>query len=254
MRRDALVVPCFDEAARFRAAAVAELLADPGIHVILVDDGSRDGTRAVLESAAAAHPGRVTVVALDRNRGKAEAVRLGLLRALEDGADAAGYADADFSTPPDELLRLVAVQRESGAAAVLGCRHAHLGADIRRSAARHYTGRVFATIAAHVLGCAVYDTQCGAKVFAAGDALRAALAEPFLSRWSFDVELLGRLMNEAERRGRKRTEGFVEVPLRRWHDAGGSKLGLVSALRATLELIPVARALRRDQRRKRQST
>ena len=92
-----------------------------------------------------------------------------------------------------------------------------LGHRIERSWARHYLGRLFATASSQVLGLPVYDTQCGAKVFRDGPALRAALATPFTSRWAFDVELLGRLGTGADRR-------FLEVPLERWHDVGGSKL------------------------------
>ena len=76
-----------------------------------------------------------------------------------------------------------------------------MGTDIRRSAVRHYTGRLFATAGSLVLGVPVYDTQCGAKAFRVTDALRAALAEPFVSRWAFDVEVLGRLLRSTDGRG-----------------------------------------------------
>src|SRR5262249_44417648 len=69
-----------------------------------------------------------------------------------------------------------------------------LGTDIQRTAARHYLGRVFASLASLTLAARVYDTQCGAKMFRRTLALAAALEVPFLSRWIFDVELLGRLL------------------------------------------------------------
>ena len=49
-------------------------------------------------------------------------------------------------------------------------------------------------MASLILHARVYDTQCGAKLFRRSAALEAALADPFLSRWSFDVELLGRML------------------------------------------------------------
>ena len=96
-----------------------------------------------------------------------------------------------------------------------------MGHHIDRNNFRHYTGRLFATITSIVLGFDVYDTQCGAKVFTASPTLDQALATPFLGRWSFDVELLGRL---AAPNG---IDGFLEVPLDAWHEVGGSKLGFV---------------------------
>ncbi|MBZ0118578.1 MAG: hypothetical protein K8H88_16360, partial [Sandaracinaceae bacterium] len=73
---------------------------------------------------------------------------------------------------------------------------------------------------------------CGAKLFRDGPALRAALAVPFSSRWSFDVELLGRLFAGGVARDR-----VVEVPLRTWVDIGGSKLRPSGALKAGIDLL-----------------
>jgi hypothetical protein len=123
---------------------------------------------------------------------------------------------------------------------VMGARVGLLGHAIERSMVRHYLGRVFATASSIVLDLDVYDTQCGAKVFRAGPALSAALAEPFVSRWVFDVELLSRL-----HKGRAGVSGlpasaFLEVPLSEWHDVHGTKLGARSALRAVADLARIA--------------
>jgi glycosyltransferase involved in cell wall biosynthesis len=238
-RRVVIVIPCYNEATRLQADHVTELVAAADCEVLLVDDGSTDGTLALLHDLAASEP-LVSVHALPRNAGKAEAVRQGLLVALERSPSHVGFADADFATPPKEVARLVHRCIEDDRPVVIGSRVDLLGHDIRRNNARHYTGRLFATISSLVLGFDVYDTQCGAKVFAATPTLRAALAERFVGRWSFDVELLGRLAIGG-------TEGFLEVPLREWHEVGGSKLGLVDSVRATLELAAVRRALRRSR-------
>ena len=231
-----VVVPCFDEAARFDPEPFAELIAKADVRVLAVDDGSTDSTAALLADLADRHPDRVAVLSLGRNRGKGEAVRQGLREAMAGGADLVAYCDADFAAPPGEVARLIDVLRaDVGLDAVIASRVAMLGTDIRRSALRHYTGRLFATLGSLVLGVAVYDTQCGAKAFRAGPRLDAALGRPFVSEWAFDVELLGRLLP-----GR-----CVELPLQSWHDAAGSHMTARAGLRATADLWRIRRDLRR---------
>jgi glycosyltransferase involved in cell wall biosynthesis len=236
-----VVVPCYNEAARLDEAAFVALAdARPGLRLLFVDDGSTDDTAARLAALAARRPERIAVLGMPRNGGKAEAVRQGLQAALErpgDGADRAeivGYVDADLSTPVPEVLRLLQVIDERGLAVVTGARVALLGNHIERSRSRHYLGRVFASAASILLRARVYDTQCGAKLFRRTPALAAALAEPFLSRWCFDVELLGRLLTGAPGVPPVPTDGFLEVPLGAWRDVPGSKLrpkAMVGALK-----------------------
>ncbi len=236
MPRVAVVIPCYNEAERLDPERIQELVSGDDLVALVVDDGSSDGTLEVLSSIARQHPDKVEVLALPQNCGKGEAVRAGMLAAALK-ADVVGYCDADFSTPPSEMLRLVALLEELGADVVTGARIARLGADIDRRTSRHYLGRVFATAAALALGRQVYDTQCGAKIFRKTDALEAALSEPFVSKWAFDVELLGRLLGLGS--------SVVEVPLGEWRDIGGSKLGGMAAVRAGIDLVQIAWALRR---------
>lgn len=235
----AVVVPCFNEAARLDVDRLLGLGRLAGAVIVAVDDGSADGTGDLLAAASRREPALV-VVSLPVNHGKGEAVRTGMRAAMARGATIVGYYDADHSTPESEMARLVAVLTERPElAVVLGARVGLLGHDIDRSLWRHYLGRLYATASSAVLGLPVYDTQCGAKVFRDSAPLRAALQRPFTSRWSFDVELLGRL-----RRGGTPADAFLEVPLQAWTDVHGSKLGPASALTAAFDLARVARALR----------
>jgi dolichyl-phosphate beta-glucosyltransferase len=239
-----IVVPCFNEASRLDVNQLLRLSDMARATILAVDDGSTDATACVLSEAARAHPGMVTLHTLATNRGKGEAVRRGLIVALDGGADLVGYYDADMSTPIEEMARLVRLlDHRPQLHAVLGARVALLGHDIHRSALRHYLGRVFATFSSAALGLPVYDTQCGAKAFRVGPALRSSVVRPFRSRWAFDVELLGRL-----RHAGVGPEAFLEVPLWSWRDMDGSKLGPVSSLSAAVDLARVAVDLRSVRR------
>ena len=202
---------------------------------------------------AARAPGRVEVLSLSPKRGKAEAVRQGLLRALTQGPEVVGYFDADLSTPVSEIRRLLDIIEQSDAAAVMGSRISLLGSNIQRSAVRHYLGRIFATAASLVLQTRIYDTQCGAKLFRRSPALEAALADPFLSRWSFDVELLGRLLVGTASVPAIDEKKFIEVPLHSWCDVAGSKLRPAAMAGAVTELARIGLDLtqrRRSARRR----
>lgn len=236
-----LVIPCFNEADRIDRESVRQLVGDAQMRVVLVDDGSTDSTRGVLEELRAEAHGSIELLALPQNRGKAEAVRQGLRSAL-DRAAVVGYADADFATPAGELLRLASMLRDTPVDAVIGSRIAHLGAEIDRSPIRHYLGRVFATGASLALRKAVYDTQCGAKYFRVSEQLDAALSVRFRSRWAFDVELLGRLWVANP------DYKVIEAPLARWVNVEGSKIRPAAMVRAGFELVAIAWDLQRARR------
>jgi glycosyltransferase involved in cell wall biosynthesis len=238
MAQVTIVIPCYNEAARFQPAEAERLLENPGIKLILVNDGSTDNTAAVLQRFAEQHGARVTSLDLAQNQGKAEAVRRGLQLAMSEGAEVTGYLDADFATPASEMLRLLSRQEATNAQVVLGARWLHLGAEIQRNSWRHYGGRVFATLASQVLGLKVYDTQCGAKLFRVTPLLEAALEDQFASPWAFDVELLGRLAQGYA------VSDFLEVPLQQWVDVAGSKITLPDMIRATLSLGQIHRSLK----------
>lgn len=253
MRSLVVVVPCYNEGKRLQADAFERLASSAeGVRVLFVDDGSKDDTEAKLRAICARSPDRLRWLTLPKNGGKAEAVRRGLVHALEgvdfgDRPDAVGYFDADLSTPPDEMLRMWRTmrERESAISVVLAARIGILGSAIERKAVRHYLGRVFATFASLILELRVYDTQCGAKLFRVTPALHAALGEPFLSRWAFDVELLGRLLVGAPGVAPVPPEEWLEIPLQTWTDVPGSKLAVGSMAKTLGELALIERDLRR---------
>ncbi|MBK34305.1 MAG: family 2 glycosyl transferase [Gemmatimonadetes bacterium] len=228
-----IVVPCYNEAGRLDPDAFAQVQTP----CLLVDDGSTDRTREVIDRIC--EDGRHRQLILTTNVGKAEAVRQGLLTAIHDGATRVGYWDADLATPFEEIPRFNAIlDRDERIDLVLGARINLLGREIHRSSSRHYVGRIFATAVSAVLGLPVYDTQCGAKLFQVSEDLRTILAEPFISRWIFDVELLARWITLPVG-DVSRADQIYELPLRTWQDVSGSKLHPVDLLKAPFELLRI---------------
>jgi dolichyl-phosphate beta-glucosyltransferase len=242
MTRTCLVVPCFDEESRLDLAAFERKLAEDGtVDFILVNDGSRDRTLAVLQKLSNRFQARVRVIDQQPNQGKAEAVRRGMLLAFSSGQyDFAGYWDADLATPLEATRAFVDVlQRLPNVEIVFGARVQLLGRKIARRAVRHYSGRVFATAVSEVLSLPIYDTQCGAKLFRVNAANQKLFEAPFLSRWIFDVEIAARHLRGA---GEAR---IYELPLEVWTDVGESKVRPLDFLRAMGELAAIHRTYRR---------
>ena len=160
--------------------------------------------------------------------------------AVARGAEIVGYVSADFSSPVSEIVRLRDVMRSRRASVVMGARVAMLGVDIERSAIGHYLGRCFAMMASFVLRTAIYDTQCGLKLFRPSPALAEALTTPFSSTVAFDVELLGRLLVGGSGIPPLRAGEIVEVPLKTWHGHTPSPINPARAFLAVRDLRRIA--------------
>jgi dolichyl-phosphate beta-glucosyltransferase len=238
-----IVVPCYNESARLPAAELESFLdADQRNSVfVFVDDGSRDQTSALLERIRKGREDRVVVLQLATNRGKAEAVRHGMNYAFHQGCSYAGFWDADLATPLAAIAPFVdLLESHAELDMVFGARVKLLGRHVERRASRHYVGRVFATAVSLILGLPIYDTQCGAKIFRCTPHMRSVFAEPFLSRWIFDVEIIARyiaLLNSPEEAARR----IYEFPLDTWTDVKGSKLKARDFARAAYDLFRIRR-------------
>jgi glycosyltransferase involved in cell wall biosynthesis len=234
-----LVVPCYNEADRLDPEAFVRFLtAHPGVQMVLVDDGSVDGTGEILDRILSAAPASVTVLRQPGNRGKGEAVRAGILAALSLHPRTIGFFDADLSTPLQAVDDFLAVLRTRPAIElVLGSRVMLMGRDVRRRPSRHYLGRVFATAVSHALDLPVYDTQCGAKMLRVNAGTASLFALPFRSRWVFDVELIARYLRLPAGPGEpSRRDRTYELVLPAWHDQPGSKLRWWDFPRAMVDL------------------
>ncbi len=238
-----LVVPCYNEARRLHGDEfVAFVHAHPGVGFLFVDDGSSDATAEVHADLVRRAPGTIEALRLDRNQGKGEAVRQGILKALESSPRLVGFWDADLATPLDAVDDFLTVAaNRADVEIILGSRVLLMGRDIRRKAWRHYLGRVFATAASLTLGIPVYDTQCGAKVFRPTGDVAGLFAEPFRSPWIFDVEILARYLDLPDNGELPRRSRIYELAVRAWHDVPGSRVRARDFFRSFFDLLAVRR-------------
>ena len=239
MAKAEIIVPCYNEEKRLDVARFRDFTSPlHNISFLFVNDGSTDSTLRLLESLNASDSNKFAVLKLQPNQGKAEAVRRGVLTALESQPDYVGFWDADLATPLSAIPQFVDLaESRADLEMIMGSRVKLLGRNIERRRSRHYLGRVFATAVSTILGLEVYDTQCGAKLFRATPFMSALFQQPFLSRWIFDVEILARLIKA--RRGTELPQPeqtIYELPLTEWKDIPGSKLAYGDFVRAAWEL------------------
>jgi dolichyl-phosphate beta-glucosyltransferase len=238
MSTAAIVIPCYNEEKRLDRAAFERFAAEaPTVSFVFVDDGSADQTKRILEEFADQLSDRASVVALDENSGKAEAVRRGVHRALELNTTYVGFWDADLATPLNVITEFSGLlDAQPKLQMIMGARVQLLGRHIERSPLRHYAGRIAATAISRVLGLRVYDTQCGAKLFRS-DAARELFDTPFRTRWIFDAEIIARLIASLAKHSSSEARDVIyEYPLDSWMDVHGSKIGPSDYLRAAVDL------------------
>jgi dolichyl-phosphate beta-glucosyltransferase len=242
--RVSLVIPCFNEALRLDVPRFQQYLArNSRTQILFVDDGSTDNTVHVLESVRAGYEDCTGILRCGRNKGKAEAVRSGINDALENfQQEIVGYWDADLATPLDAVGSFSSIlDSRPEIEMVFGSRVKLLGRHVERRAARHYLGRIFATVVSQMLRLPIYDTQCGAKLFRVTPETRKIFAEPFLSKWVFDVEIIARYLKLNGNDPKHLEQIIYEYPLEIWVDIPGSKVRPKDFLKAIQDLFRIQR-------------
>ena len=227
MTRFSVVVPTYREAHRI-ADTVGRLReavdADGGVEVVVVDDGSPDGT-----ADAARRAGADQVVALPRNRGKGAAIRAGVMTA---GGRSLAFTDADLSYPPAQVGRLL-LEVEAGWDMVVGSRrHVDTTTLVRARRIRELSGRLFSLLTDLVLLEQRRDTQCGLKAFPA-EVARLLFSRTRVDGFAFDVELF----HLAERYGLT----VLEVPVEVANSATSTVKVGVDAVRMVRDVVRIRR-------------
>jgi dolichyl-phosphate beta-glucosyltransferase len=219
-----LIIPAYNEEKRLPgtldkvfAYLAASSWASP--EVIVVDDGSRDGTAALVEKASAKWPS-LRLVRNPGNRGKGYAVRHGMQQARNEWLL---VTDADLSSPIEELDKLWAAAERSNSAGAIGSRALDRTlVGVHQSTLREFAGRTFNFVMRVVTGLPFRDTQCGFKLFRREVAACVA-ARQVSDGFGFDVEILYI--------ARKHGFSIVEVPVR-WDNAEGTKVSIWNGLAA----------------------
>jgi dolichyl-phosphate beta-glucosyltransferase len=236
VRKTRLVIPCYNEALRLNPAAfLCALTNDSDLSFLFVNDGSTDDTLAVLKALKEKNPAQVEIMNLEKNAGKAEAVRRGVLTSLEGSFDNVGYWDADLATPLAEIKGFCDLLNRPDVDMVIGSRVRLLGRKIERRALKHYLGRLFATCASLLLDISIYDTQCGAKMFDNSATVRQVFGKPFKVKWTFDVEMFARFSLVMKAPLAEISARWVELPLAEWIDVKGSKVTCRDYIKGGLE-------------------
>jgi len=182
----------------------------PSIQVLVVDDGSTDGTSMLVQARPELATGELGLLRVPHG-GKGAAVRAGMLAAQ---GELVVFADADMATPPDELAPLVKALETADA--VYGSRIQPDGSDMRKSQPRwrRFLGRTFHALASVWVAGPVQDTQCGFKGFRR-EVARDVFSQQRITSIVFDVEVIYLV--------RRRGYRWAVLPIQ-WADRRGSRM------------------------------
>jgi len=226
-----IVIPAYNEEARLPATleAIFDYLRAKNFssaEVLVVDDGSTDGTAALVERCQREHSG-LRLLKNPGNRGKGYTVRHGMLEAKGEWIL---YSDADLSAPIGELDKLLDAADRAGAQVAIGSRAIDRSlVGVHQSAFRELSGRLFNVVMRMITGLPFHDTQCGFKLFRA-DAAREIFSRQQLDGFSFDVEDLVIAKTLGLR--------AIEVPVV-WNNVEGTKVSTLAGVASFAALIGI---------------
>ena len=201
--------------------------------LVVVDDGSTDGSADIAERLLESSPIRATVVRLDRNGGKGAAVAAGVAAAR---GTTVGFTDADLPAAPDAIAECMEIIEAADADVVVTSRRLpDSEIAVKQPLARRSTSMVFRQVARWAGVRGVTDSQCGLKVFSAS-AAQLLFRDLSVQRFAFDVEVLLR----ADLAGLR----VAEIPIRWRHVDASSLRTMRDGARMLLDVVRLRTRLR----------
>ena len=234
-----MIVPCFNEEKRINLDYWNKMSEIPNAHWIFVNDGSSDGTKSLLNQIS-----NSSVINLERNAGKAEAIRKGISDTFDKNPAEifqVGYLDADSAFEIEDIKNLVMLSFSKGSTfdSYWGSRVALSGRNITRNNLRHILSRILITFFGYRMGNLPYDPQTGFKIFKFNKEQMAIFDRNFETKWFVDIEILLRFkaVNGKDMR-------IWEEPVNTWKDIEGSKirgLELITVFRDLVKILLIIR-------------
>ncbi|WP_281989602.1 response regulator [Aquimarina aggregata] len=234
-----VVIPCYNEETRILSKEFTDFThSNLGYHLCFVNDGSTDNTLEVLKKLSEGREDNISVYNCEKNGGKGEAVRQGVLHLAKDPQlDYIGYLDADLSTDFKDFDDLVKTIESSKFKIVSGSRMSRMGANITKESARKIISKTINLIIRNILSMSFNDTQCGAKIMDR-EIVNEMFREKFITKWLFDVEIF---MKMRKFYGKEKAISYIcEQPLKRWIHADGSKLSMKDSVKIVGQLAQIA--------------
>lgn len=230
MQKVAIIIPCYNESKRLDYKNLEQLFLSSDVDIFFANDGSSDNTVEVINKILNKHLNRCYLIDFNQNSGKANTIYKSINSINASSKyDFIGYFDADFSTPAEEIIRMVNELNIKKCDFLIGSRVLLLNSGIKRKFYRHIIGRSIITIINFKFRLGIYDTQCGSKLFSR-EIISKAFNRPFFTSWLFDVEIFIRLKKE-----NLLVKG-VEMPIYNWRDVDGSKLGFKTGFKILKEI------------------
>lgn len=237
-RKVCIIIPCYNEEKGISISEYSRFIDNTSdTFICFINDGSTDNTLKILNNLRDKFPTKIDIISLEKNVGKAEAVRTGMNFCNSNYQhELIGYLDADLATTLEEFNDLGPYINEE----IIFCfnsRIRKIGSTIERKQGRFLTGRVVATFISNILGVKVYDTQCGSKLFTRELSMQLFQKE-FISKWLFDVELFHRMLIIFGRE--KALKKMKEIPLKLWVEKGDSKVKMTYFFKLWFDLYKIS--------------
>jgi dolichol-phosphate mannosyltransferase len=165
MTRQVVIIPTYNEKENIEKIIRAIKEQEIDFHIVVIDDGSPDGTAAIVKSLQSEFPDSLFIIERAGKQGLGTAYITGFKWAIEHKYDYIFEMDADFSHPPKDLVRLYKACHEDGADLAIGSRYCNGISVVNWPIGRVIMSYYASTYVRTVLGMKVYDTTAGFKCY-----------------------------------------------------------------------------------------